>query len=150
MSERKRAGGDDMKRFRIRARRGWRSVPTIIATVIVAAAVLAPTVSGAAAFLTKKRAEKRYLGNTTISRSTTTVPNGDLARITVTCPPGFQAIGGGAESPAFFPDTTPMDAMIILENKPMPAGPKPTSWEVEVANLGGSPQQISAQAVCSK
>lgn len=138
-----------MKRFRTKARRGWRSVPALIATIIVAGAVLTPTVSGAVAFITKARAEKRYLNNTTVVRSTTTVPSGEIVRITATCAPGFQAIGGGAESPAFFPTTT-NDAMVIAENKPTPTGPKPNAWEVEAANLGANPLQISAVAVCSK
>ena len=139
-----------MKRFGTKGRRGWRSVPALVATIIVAGAVLTPTVSGAVAFITKARAEKRYLNNTSVVKSTTTVPSGDIVRVTATCAPGLQAIGGGAESPAFHPGTTPGEAMVIVENKPTPTGPRPNAWEVEAANLGSNPLAISAVAVCSK
>lgn len=139
-----------MNRFRSTGRRLWRVLPGVIALTILAGALLAPTVSGAAAFLTKKKGDKRYLQNTTTVKTTTTVPSGDIVVISATCPPGYQAVGGGAESPAFLSAATPGQGMVILENKPMPTGPKPTTWELEVYNIGSDPLAISAVAVCSR
>ena len=140
-----------MNHFRNKGRRVWRVLPGVIALTILAGALLAPTVSGAAAFLTKKKGDKRYLQNTTTVKTTTTVPPSGIVLISATCPPGYQAVGGGAESPAFFSAGSPNDGMVILENKPMPTGPKPNSWELEVLNIGSTnPLAISAVAVCSR
>lgn len=142
-----------MKRFRMKGRRAWRVLPGVIALTILAGALLAPTVSTAAAFLTKKKGDKRYLQNTTVVKNTTSAAaSGDpgyIVTVTATCPPGYQAVGGGVESPGFLTSTNPQ-GMVLIENKPMPTGPKPTSWEVEAANIGPAPMPITAVAVCSK
>ena len=134
-----------------RTRRIVRSLPGLIAALIVAGAVLTPAVSGAAAFLTKAKGDKRYLQNTTVAKSTTTVPPSTIVKITATCPAGYQAIGGGAESAAFASQATPF-GFVIAESKPIPTGPRPTSWELEVAHSfpAGVPLDVTAVAVCSK
>ncbi|MGH2676874.1 MAG: hypothetical protein ACRDHB_00755 [Actinomycetota bacterium] len=122
----------------------WRS---LIAGILVGSAVLAPTVSGAAAFLTKKKADKRYLGNTTVVKSTATVGIFSGISLTATCPAGQQAIGGGAESPAFRSSTS--GGMDITENKPLLSGARSVGWVIEAVNVGSpGPTEISAVAIC--
>jgi hypothetical protein len=119
-----------------------------LTTAAVAVGALAITPAGAAKFLTKKKAEKRYLGNTTVATNTVTVPDQDGATITVPCPTGLQAVGGGASSPAFN-ESPSIDGMLLLERKPQIAGGRSVAWVTEVVNVSGGPLPITAFAVCS-
>jgi hypothetical protein len=118
-----------------------------IAAMIVAGAILTPAVSGAAAFLTKKKADRRYLGNTTVVKSTATVGPFGRVTLTVMCPPGQQAVGGGAESPAF--RTSSSGGMDMTENAPVQSGSRSVGWTIEAATVGGMPVDITAVAICS-
>ncbi len=125
----------------------WRSAPLVLAGMIAGAVLLSPAVGGAAAFLTKKKADKRYLGNNTVVTSTATVPSGDGATVTVPCPAGQQATGGGVDSPLSGSSTS--DALLIQESKPVVTGTRTSGWNVEVYNATPSPTTITAYAVCS-
>lgn len=127
---------------------GRRSIPRAMLATVVAAAILTPAVSGAAAFLTKKKADKRYLGNTSVAKSTATVPPGTGTALTATCPSGQQAVGGGAESPGYYAGGPIGQVMVIMESKPEQNGTRSTGWTIEAINLGTAPLEISAVAVC--
>jgi hypothetical protein len=124
-----------------------RSVPGIVATLVVAGALLAPAVSEAAAFLTKKKADRRYLGNTTVVKSTATVGQFGSVILTAMCPPGKQAVGGGAESPAF--RTSSSGGMDMTENAPVQSGSRSVGWTIEAATVGSMPVDITVVAICS-
>jgi hypothetical protein len=114
----------------------------------VAVGALAMTPAGAAKFLTKKKAERRYLGNTTVATNTVTVPDQDGATITVPCPAGLQAVGGGADSPEFN-ESSSLDGVVLLERKPQISGGRSVAWITEVVNVSDGPVQVTAHAVCS-
>jgi hypothetical protein len=132
-----------------KVRRGSRRLPGLVAIMLVAGIILTPAIGEAAAFLTRAKADKRYLQNTSTVRVTTIVPPSSFTTQTATCPSGFQAIGGGAESPVFASQADPR-GFVMLESKPV-GGPRPTGWYVEAANLFGTdPLELSVVAVCSK
>jgi hypothetical protein len=94
-----------------------------------------------------------FLGNISEVTTTTTVANNSGQSITVLCPPGQQAVGGGAKSPGQIVTGTEPTAMFILESYPLISGGRSVGWVVEVFNQQlSSPQSISvtASAVCSK
>jgi hypothetical protein len=130
------------------ARRWTRRLPAVVASLIVAGIILTPAIGGAAAFLTKQKGDKRYLGNTSTVRTSAQVPASSGVTLTATCPPGKQAIGGGAESPVFLTSSS-QTGMLILENKPVGVG-RPNAWVVEAFNItSGGPIEITAVAVCA-
>jgi methylthioribose-1-phosphate isomerase len=132
-------------RFRLR------TVAIAVAGLIAGAAVLTPAVSGAAAFLTKQKARKLFLENTTVSSAPTTVQPSEGAAIQVLCPAGQQATNGGADSPIDSTSSGTLgDNMILDESKPIQSGARSIGWYVEVANLTSNPITASAYAVCSK
>lgn len=123
-----------------------RSVPLVLAGMIAGAGLLSPAVGGAASFLTKKKADMRYLGNNTVVTITAPIAAGEGATINVPCPPGQQATGGGADSPLFGADSG--SAISIEESKPVVTGTRTSGWNVEVLNGGGSPISVTVYAVC--
>jgi hypothetical protein len=119
---------------------------------MLAIGALATTPATAAKFLTKKRADKLFLGNTTVVTNTQTVPSGDGARLTMLCPSGQQATDGGADSPGLWTmNASPDDGMLLLETKPVISAGRSVGWETEVFNVGsaGNPLQITGYAVCA-
>ncbi|MGH2674696.1 MAG: hypothetical protein ACRDKA_09745 [Actinomycetota bacterium] len=126
----------------------WRWPALVVIGAIAGAALITPTVGQAAAFLTKKKAHKLFLGNTTIVSTSTTVGAGQGATGTVLCPTGFQAIDGGGLGGSY--DTSTGEAVLTLESYPVPAGSRPVGWTVEWANATSNPVQVETQAVCSK
>ena len=134
-------------------RRITRSVPLSIVAILVSAAIITPSVSGAAAFLTKQKANKLFLGNTTILSQVQSVPDQQGRQFTMLCPPGQQATGGGASSPALVTDiTTSTSIMILLESAPVNAGGRSVGWQVEVVvGTGGTGNlDVTGYAICSK
>jgi hypothetical protein len=133
---------------------GARPLALTVAAIVVGAAILTPAVSGAAAFLTKQKANKLFLGNTVEVTTTTTVANNTGQSMTVLCPPGQQAVGGGAKSPGTVINGTEPNVMFVLESYPVINGGRSVGWTVEVFNsqLGGGsgPISVTASAVCSK
>jgi hypothetical protein len=136
-----------MEALRNPPRLALRSVPLIVAGLVAGALVLAPAVGQAAAFLTKKKADRRYLNNNTVLTVPAIVSNGDGAVVTVTCPPGQQATGGGVDSPLFGDDAG--SSILIQESKPVVTGTRTSGWNVEVLNNTMAPTSITAYAVCS-
>jgi hypothetical protein len=130
-------------------RRVTRSVPISILAILVGALLLTPAVGGAAAFLTKQKAKKLFLENTNVVTTSAPVAAGSGAQFTVNCPPGMQAVGGGADSPAPPLASGSTALLLIDESKPIQAGARSIGWYLEVANLG-DPQTVTAYAVCSK
>jgi hypothetical protein len=130
-----------------KGRRGLRRLPGLVAVMIVAGIILTPAIGEAAAFLTKAKADRRYLQNTTTARTSQFTAPSTIVSLTATCPPGTQAIGGGGESPTILTSTSNA-GMILLENKPV-GGPRPTGWFIEALNFSQA-QEITAVAVCSK
>jgi hypothetical protein len=128
-----------------------RSVAIAVATVIAGAALLAPAVGQAAAFLTKQKARKLFLENTTVTSAPATVTNGQGAAIQVSCPPGLQATHGGVDSPHLSTNGSGFgNNLLTNESRPILSGARSVGWYVEVANTTSSPLTASAYAVCSK
>jgi hypothetical protein len=129
-------------------RRLSRSVPLLLAGIIGGAAVLTPVVGSAAAFLTKKKADRRYLGNSAVVTTTVNVPGGATSGSgTVSCPPGRQALSGGADSPFFLGDN-PSQGMILTESRPVVTGARATGWYAEFVT-GSDPTTVIVHAVCA-
>jgi hypothetical protein len=117
----------------------------VIGALAVGALAATPAVAGK--FLTKKRGDKLFLGNTTEATATSTVAAGTGATITVNCPPGLQATDGGADSPALF-DGSGTEAMLVAESAPVVSAGRSVGWTTEVVNLGSNPLTITGHAVC--
>jgi hypothetical protein len=129
---------------------GWRGATLVVVGVVVGSLALAPGIGVAAKFLTKQQVKKRYLGNTTVvSQSSTTGASG-ASPLTVSCPPGRQATGGGADSPGVFDSSTVTNTIITVETRPLTAGAKSTGWYVEAIGAG-SPTTVpfTVYAVCA-
>jgi hypothetical protein len=134
-----------------RKRRLLRSVPTWIVAVLVGGAILTPAISGAATFLTKQKAKKLFLENTVEITQTVSIPDSESRQITVLCPPGRQATGGGADSPALVTVGSATEIMIILDSLPVNAGGRSVGWQVDVFVQSSGPSlDVTASAVCSK
>lgn len=127
----------------------WWGVSVLALVAVAAGALAIVPATGAPKGLTKQKADKRYLQNTSSVGNTATVPADTGATITVLCPPGLQATDGGADSPALF-TTSGDDIMTITETFPVQAGARSIGWTVEVLNAGDNPLPITAHAVCSK
>jgi hypothetical protein len=130
-------------------RRVTRSVPLSLAAILIGAVILTPAVSGAATFLTKAKARKLFLENTNVVVTSGPVASSSGTSFTLNCPPGMQAVGGGADSPAPPLQSGSTALLLLNENKPIQSGARSIGWYVEVANLG-DPQTVTAYAVCSK
>jgi hypothetical protein len=127
-----------------------RSLPALVAGILVGAAILTPLLGSAAAFLTKKKADRRYLGNTSIVTSTSTVLPGSPASLSVSCPPGLQATSGGVDSPTTIGPVFSMDFVIVAETRPIVTGTRATGWIVEVfTGSDGGPYTVTVHSVCS-
>jgi len=125
-----------------------RRVALVAVAIVAGAALITPTVGNAAAFLTKQKANKLYLGNTTIVSNTATLAPQTGQAITVLCPPGFQAVDGGFTGDA---SGTSLAGTLPLESYPVLAGARPVGWTVEALNNDSSAShQGTVQAVCSK
>ena len=136
----------------ILARMRWRSLPLILVGLIAGAFLLSPAVGQAAAFLTKKRGDRRFLGNTVVVTAQATVPStgggsATGASINVPCPSGRQATGGGLDSPI---TTTSSEFVLIQESKAILSGARSVGWNVEVLNFSStSAVTVTAYAVCA-
>jgi ABC-type transport system substrate-binding protein len=140
--------GDAMNLLNQRRRLSRRSVPLLLAGIIGGAAVLSPVMGSAATFLTKKKADKRYLGNSAVATTTISHPGGNTPGSgTVSCPPGRQALSGGADSPLFLGDDS-SNGMIITETRPVVSGGRATGWSVDFIT-GINPLTVTIHAVCA-
>jgi hypothetical protein len=140
--------GDAMNLLNQRRRLSRRSVPLLLAGIIGGAAVLSPVMGSAATFLTKRKADRRYLGNSAVVTTQITHPGSPATGSgTVTCPPGRQALSGGADSPFFLGDTS-STGMILTESRPVMTGARATGWYVEFVT-GSGPTPVTIHAVCA-
>jgi hypothetical protein len=130
-------------------RRITRSVPLSLAAILIGAVILTPAVSGAATFLTKAKAKKLFLENTSVVTTTATVGPSSGTAITVSCPAGRQAVGGGVDSPAPPLQSGSTSLLILNESRPIQSGARSVGWYMEIAELGQQ-QTATAYAVCSK
>jgi hypothetical protein len=126
----------------------WRGA-AVLAVGALAVGALAITPATAGKFLTKKKASNRYLGNTSEVTTTVSVAPNDGAQIQVLCPPGQQAVGGGADSPRFIGNPSDTEFMLILESDPLFSGGRATGWSMEVLSTGSNPVPVTAHVVCS-
>jgi hypothetical protein len=119
------------------------------AALLLGAWLLAPALGQAVTFLTKQKAQKLYLGNTTIATATMTVPDSRGAVIQVLCPPGRQASHGGASSAALA-TTDSFQGMTLFDSYPLTSGGRSVGWVTEVFNRtdSGPPLDITAYAIC--
>jgi hypothetical protein len=136
-------------------RRLLRSVPMSIMAILVGAVVLTPAIGGAATFLTKRQGNKLFLGNTADVTTSQTFASNTGGQMTVLCPAGRQATGGGANSPALVTGGgSPTTAlMLTLESAPVTSEGRSVGWTVEVFGATSAPGgslTITAHAVCSK
>ena len=130
---------------------GWRGGTLLLVGVLIGALAISPGVGFAAKALTKQKAQKRYLGNTTIASAPGIAPANDASSATVDCPGDQQAVGGGADGPGVFNGTTVTKLPIMLESKPV-GGPRATGWYVEVlgaASDSSTTVEYTVYAVCS-
>jgi hypothetical protein len=127
----------------------WRRVAVGAIGVMVGAALITPAVGQAAKALTKKKANKLYLGNTTIVSNTVTLDPDTGQVITVLCPAGLQAVDGGFTGTT---DTTGgfVDGYLPLESYPVLSGARSVGWTSEAVNTGSSASPATVVAVCSK
>jgi hypothetical protein len=139
-----------MDRFTRSRLLGWRGATLIAVGVVVGSLVLAPGIGMAAKFLTKNQVKKRYLGNTVVVTQAGSVASGAMTPVTLNCPPGLQATGGGADSAGVYNGSTVNNIVIELEERPISAG-RSVGWYIEVLGSGSpSPIPFTAFAVCSK
>jgi hypothetical protein len=127
----------------------WRRAAVGVIGLVAGAALITPAVGHAAAALTKQKANKLYLGNTTIVSNTATLAPDTGQVISVLCPPGLQAVDGG------FTGTTDtsggfVEGYLPLESYPITAGARSVGWTSEAFNTGSSSTPATVQAVCSK
>jgi hypothetical protein len=106
--------------------------------------VLSPAVGEAAAFLTKKKADKRFLGNTLVATTSVPAPENEGTTLTVPCPGGRQASGGGVDSPV----GSETEFIYLNESKPTMNGARTSGWNVEIVTSGGAPTTATVYAVC--
>ncbi|HEX2025416.1 MAG TPA: hypothetical protein VHH92_03370 [Actinomycetota bacterium] len=129
---------------------GWRGATLIAVGLVVGSLVLAPGIGIAAKFLTKQQVKKRYLGNTVIVTQNGSAPNTAGTPVTLNCPSGLQATGGGATAPGVYNASTVTNFLIVLEDRPINAG-RSVGWYLEVVGQGSpAPVPFTAFAVCSK
>lgn len=127
----------------------WRRVAVGAIGVVAGAALITPAVGQAAAALTKQKANKLYLGNTTIVSNTVTLAPSTGEVISVLCPPGLQAVDGG------FTGTTQVmggsvSGYLPLESYPILSGARSVGWTSEAVNTSSSSTPATVLAVCSK
>jgi hypothetical protein len=131
----------------------WRGVTLIVVGVCFGALTIAPGVGLAAKFLTKQQVKKRYLGNTTIVTQPGTVAENSVVPVTLICPPGLQATGGGADSPGTYDqNATESSTVAALESRPVNSGGRSTGWYLEILGaVVGSATSVNftASVVCS-
>lgn len=119
----------------------------VLAMVALSAVALTPAV---AATFTKKKADKRFLGNTAVASTTTTMAGGAGGTVTVLCPSGRQAVGGGVSTPGFIANNSgPFNGILTLERKPLMSGGRSVGWVVEVINAGSNPLAVTGHAICT-
>jgi hypothetical protein len=144
-------GGDWMDRSTRPRLFGWRGATLIAVGVVIGSLVLAPGIGLAAKFLTKNQVKKRYLGNTVVVSQSGSVASNTPTPVTLNCPPGLQATGGGADAPGVYNGTTVTNIVVELEERPISAAGRSVGWYMEVYGAGSpSPVPFTAHAVCSK
>jgi hypothetical protein len=127
---------------------GWRAVAILVLALMLGSA--GSGIGTAAVGVTKKKADRKFLQNTTIVTQAFTVPPSPTTATTaqVSCPAGWQATGGGADSPVVYGGGG-SDAFIIFESRPILAGARAVGWYVEVVGTGAAANG-TIYAVCSK
>jgi hypothetical protein len=128
-----------------------RTVSLALAGLVVASMVITPGVSMAAKIFTFKKAAKISLGNTvTVTQAGTTAGSGgtNVQAMTVMCPPGHQALNGGADSPALA-GATPNGYPWLIVSVPVSSGGRSVGWYVEILDATSAPTPFTAYAVCS-
>jgi hypothetical protein len=129
---------------------GWRGATLVVVGVVIGSLALAPGVGLAAKFLTKQQVKKRYLGNTVVVSQSGTVGTTAAIPVTLNCPSGLQATGGGADAPGVYDASTVNNFIITLEDRPISAG-RSVGWYLEIVGQGSpAPVPYTAFAVCSK
>jgi hypothetical protein len=127
----------------------WRGV-AVLTVALLAMGALAVTPATAGKFLTKKRGDKRFLGNTTEVTTTQSVAPQTGAVVTALCPAGQQATGGGASTPYQYPGSPSSEAIVTTESKPVVSGSQSVGWTSEVINASDTTTiQVTAEAVCA-
>jgi hypothetical protein len=126
-----------------------RNVALAVVAVVLGAWLVAPGLGQAITFLTKQKAQKLYLGNTTVATATASVPDSSGAEIKVLCPPGRQATDGGASSVALA-TTSSYEGMQLFDSYPLTSGSRSVGWVAEVFNRtdSGPTLEITAYAIC--
>lgn len=126
----------------------WRSVAVITLGLMlgsVGSGVGIAAIKG----VTKKKGDKKFLQNTVIVQQTFTVGGSQVSPLSVPCPPGFQAVGGGVDSPALYDPGGSGDLLIATEQRPILSGTRSVGWYVEAAGSGAATTP-TVYAVCSK
>lgn len=132
--------------------RGSKSMRRRAVAILVLSLMLGSAGSGigtAAVGVTKKKADRKFLQNTTIAQQAFTVPPSASTATTaqVNCPAGWQATGGGVDSPAQYSGGS--DVLLTFESRPIMSGARAVGWYVEVL-AAGTGMNGTVYAVCSK
>jgi hypothetical protein len=132
---------------------GWRGVVLVVVGVALGALAIAPGVGLAAKFLTKQQVKKRYLGNTTVVSQSGTAQDQMATPLTLNCPSGQQATGGGVDSPGTYDQNAGNSSTVAaLESRPVNAGGRSVGWYMEVLGAtipSGGTVSYTASVVCS-
>jgi hypothetical protein len=124
----------------------WRRLALVAVAIVAGATLIAPTVGNTATFLTKRKANRLYLGNTVIVSTTATLAPQTGQAVTVQCPPGRQAVDGG-----FVTDVSlSSGGSLPTESYPVPSGARSVGWTVEAFNSDSASHPVTVHAVCSK
>jgi hypothetical protein len=126
----------------------WRAVSVLVLALMLGSFGSSAGVA-AVKGVTKKKADRKFLQTTTIVQQTFTVGNMEASPLSVQCPPGLQAVGGGVDSPALVGSGGGSDIMIPFEQRPIVSGARSIGWYVEAAG-SGTGTSATVYAVCSK
>lgn len=134
-----------------------RTTATLIALGIVIGLMLSGTAL-AASYLTKTQGNKLYLNNTkTYVQGNFTVSASSSTTGQVSCPTGWQALGGGVQPNSITANTLAVrwSAPIVDGDNLVAAGdgqnPRSTGWAARILNTDGvSSYTFSVGVICSK
>ncbi len=136
------------------ARRGSRITNLLLGLLI---GMMLTGTAWASSYLTRATADKLYLNNTkTYVVTDHLLSPSSTNTITMKCPAGWQALGGGLQAndssaPIIIRDSAPVVAGDNLVAASDGVNPKSTGWRVRASNASGSiSYTVAVGVICSK
>ena len=103
---------------------------------------------------TKAQSNARYLGNTVTVVASDTVANGGFATLTVDCPTGYTAVGGGVDPFGVLTMDVTSSNPLIQDTRTLLTGDgqqgKATGWMGAVTNTSGSTKSYKVSVICAR